>query len=72
MDGDVEIPLNLEISNTRKQNNIITNIGSTEDFAEGKSRKIDSSFVTDYRKARKKVQKCRKKPKLAENCMLRL
>ena len=28
-----------------------------EGFAEGKSRKIDGSFVTDNRKARKKVQK---------------
>ena len=49
--------MNPEISNTREQSNIITNIGSTEGFAEGKSRKIDSSFVTDNRKARRKVQK---------------
>ena len=49
--------MNPEISNTREQSNIITNIGSTEGFAEGKSRKIDSSFVTDNRKARRNVQK---------------
>ena len=40
-----------------EQNNTKTNIGSTEDFAEGKSRKIDSNFVTDNRKARRKVRK---------------
>ena len=55
--GDVEIPLIPDISNTREQNNIITNIGSTKGFAEGKSRNINSSFVTDIRKAKKKVQK---------------
>ena len=49
--------MNPEISNTREQSNIITNIGSTEGFAEGKSRKIDSSFVTDNRKARRKAPK---------------
>ena len=54
---DVEIPWNLEISNSHWQNNIITNIGSMECIAEGKSRKIDNSFVTDNRKARRKVRK---------------
>ena len=55
--SDVEISLNPEISNTREQSNIITNVGSTEGFAEGNSIKIDSSFVTDNRKARRKAQK---------------
>ena len=45
------------MSNTHEQNNTITNIGSTEGFAEGKSRNIDNSFVTDNRKARRKVPK---------------
>ena len=45
------------MSNTHEQNNTITNIGLTEGFAEGKSRKIDNSFVTDNRKARRKVRK---------------
>ena len=57
INSNLEIPLNPEISNNREQSNIITNIGSTEGFAEGKSRKIDSSFVTDNRKARRKAQK---------------
>ena len=41
----------------RQQNTSITSIASTEDFVEGKSRQIDSSFVTDNRKARRNVQK---------------
>ena len=53
---DVEILLNPEISNTHKQKTI-TNIGLTEGFAEGKSRNIDNSFMTDNRKTRKKVRK---------------
>ena len=59
------------MSNTHEQNNTITNIGLTEGFAEGKSRNIDNSFVTDNRKAGEKFES-RKKPKLVENRMLRL
>ena len=69
--SDVEIPLNLKISNTHEPSNIITNIGSTEGFAEGKSKKIGSSFVTDTEKQGKRL-KYRKKLKFVENCMLRL
>ena len=45
------------MSNTNEQDNTITNIGSTDGFEEGKSRKIDNSFVTDNWKARRKVGK---------------